>query len=1243
MLTNQDCNRNTEVGDRKNVMEGQLPAEPGEASGGISADTFNPELEDCRARWIEQLKLEEKGWKPDTEELPSGVTKRKKKGKERLSEAEQEIRDKLQLEEALRLFREVKERQAARQRYESPIRSSRWEGEEEEEITKGPDGGVSQGGEISEGPELENPFPEAAELGRERMPPADQARLRRGRKKPKIPPISEKFDGNAKELELFLAIVNDHMIDWGEDYWSQAAQVRAVTHNLTGRAAAWLVSLYTNHSPLLQNYEHFITALRRRFEDPLAEQKAKGRMKTIRQGRRPVADYSQEFSDLVPLMRGWSEVTLVDIYKDGLNGDLYELCRARASPTTLYGWYTLAAEMEIELVKDRGRRLRTGGLYPAHSPGGAYRDVPRSEGGRQRSTACYRCGKEGHRAADCRVKLVPSTTSGGEKEPVKPAAKARKPAKVGEGVAKKGTPIKEDCEASTDTDDSKTTSESDEDLLVSWTRGPLDIPVNLHVPSSGNKGEMLALLDSGCTRCMISPELVEKMELKLRTLSKPIAFAQLDGSVAGGGPAHFVTEPIEMIIGDHREILNFIVAPGMDQPLLLGLSWLRKWNPHINWRTGVLRFRSRTLKREKGEPKERSTVAMFQDTLGAMVERIDREERIPKEYWDLREVFSEKASDVLPPHRPIDCAIDILPGVKLPKPKAYPMTQKELEELRKFIDKNLERGFIQLARPRVAAPVMFREKKDGSFRLIVDYWNLNAVCAENIYPMPLMKDMLAHLAKGKFFTKLDLREAYYRVRIKEGDEWKTAFNCPLGCFQFRVLPFGLQGAPAVFMQLINEILHQHLFKGVLVYLDDILIYTETMEEHIKLVRAVLKKLLSAELYCKLSKCDFHQTKIDYLGYRISADGLEMDPGKVKAVLEWAPPRTRKQLQSFLGFANFYRQFIPSFAQIALPITNLLKTKGDTKPKPSLPLEWTMECQAAFEKLKRLFAAEPILKHPDMDVPFVIQADASDVAVGAVLLQNNVDGKLQPCAFTSRKLTETERRWAIWEKEAFAVHWALRTWRQFLEGSNHPFEVWTDHKNLEALKTPRKLSPKQARWAQYFNRFNFTLHYIPGGKNFLADALSRLPQYNCTRSDVVQPILPVQQLAAPAITRSHSKAKPSFPDELTKSFKEALNSDDWYLAHSHECTLCDGLAWIGMKLYVPLSLRETILQRCHDAKMAGHFGFVKTLHLLKRQFWWPSLKKDIQAYVASCPVCASSKRPPGKPPGLLQTVARPGTP
>ena len=307
-----------------------------------------------------------------------------------------------------------------------------------------------------------------------------------------------------------------------------------------------------------------------------------------------------------------------------------------------------------------------------------------------------------------------------------------------------------------------------------------------------------------------------------------------------------------------------------------------------------------------------------------------REARIslPMEYRDLMGAFEEKECDRLPPHRRNDCAIQLKSGEALPKAKLYSMSPREMRELRDFLDKNLQRGFIRPTTSHMAAPVLFVKKKDGTLRLCTDYRGLNAISTSNAYPLPLIKDLLAQAGKGKIFTKLDIREAYYRVRIKEGHEHLTAFNTMLGQFEYRVMPFGLSGTGGVFMSVINEVLHDLLYKGVIVYLDDILIYANDKKEHVHLVREVLKRLKDNCLFAKLPKCEFHKEEIDFLGYRISSQGVRMDPGKVQAVVDWDPPRTRNQLQSFLGFANFYKAFILQFAKIVLPLTELLKTKGE---------------------------------------------------------------------------------------------------------------------------------------------------------------------------------------------------------------------------------------------------------------------------------------------------------------------------
>ncbi|KAK9395371.1 hypothetical protein NXF25_018732, partial [Crotalus adamanteus] len=246
-------------------------------------------------------------------------------------------------------------------------------------------------------------------------------------------------------------------------------------------------------------------------------------------------------------------------------------------------------------------------------------------------------------------------------------------------------------------------------------------------------------------------------------------------------------------------------------------------------------------------------------------------------------------------------------------------------------------------------------------------------------------------------------------------------------------------------------------------------------------------------------------------------------------------------------------------------------------------------------------------------------------------------RLQPCALTSRKLTNNDRGWAIWEKEAYAVRWALATWRHFLEGAKENFEVWTDHKNLEALQTPRRLAPKHVRWALYFQCFKFRLKYVPGGRNFLVDALSRKPQYHSKREEVVQALIPptVQSRDKILVVRS--------VEDMVQTLQGALKVDPWLTSHPHTLTMTDRLAWKGEKLYVPQSLRVKILRQGHDVKSAGHFGFLKTLHLLKRQFWWPGMKTDVQKYVRECSMCATTKPQVGKPSGLLQQVSNPNHP
>jgi hypothetical protein len=382
----------------------------------------------------------------------------------------------------------------------------------------------------------------------------------------------------------------------------------------------------------------------------------------------------------------------------------------------------------------------------------------------------------------------------------------------------------------------------------------------------------------------------------------------------------------------------------------------------------------------------------------------------------------------------------------------------------------------------MAAPVFFVKKKDGSLRLVQDYRKLNEMTVKNKYPLPLISELVNQLRGAKYFTKLDVRWGFNNVRIKEGDEWKAAFRTNRGLYEPLVMFFGLTNSPATFQTMMNDIFADMISEGVVVvYLDDILIFTKDLEEHRKITRRVLQRLEENELFLREEKCEFEKTEIEYLGLIISEDHVGMDPVKVAGVAEWPEPTNRREVQSFLGFANFYRRFIQDFSKHARPLFDL--TRKDTS------WTWGELQQSAFRKIKELVTSAPVLTLPADDQPFRVEADSSDFATGAVLSQlSSEDGKWHPVAYYSKSLSETERNYEIHDKEMLAIIRALEEWRHFLEGAKHQFEIWTDHKNLEYFMSAKKLNRRQARWSLTLARFDFLMHHRPGKSMGKSDAL-----------------------------------------------------------------------------------------------------------------------------------------------------------
>jgi len=405
----------------------------------------------------------------------------------------------------------------------------------------------------------------------------------------------------------------------------------------------------------------------------------------------------------------------------------------------------------------------------------------------------------------------------------------------------------------------------------------------------------------------------------------------------------------------------------------------------------------------------------------------------------------------LPPSREIEFSIDLVPGAGPISIAPYRMAPAELAELKKQIEELLEKQFIRPSVSPWGAPVLLVKKKDGSSRLCVDYRQLNKLTIKNKYPLPRIDDLMDQLHGAAVFSKIDLRSGYHQIRVKSGDVQKTAFRSRYGHYEYVVMPFSVTNAPALFMDYMNRIFRPFLDKFVVVFIDDILIYSRTHEEHAEHLRTVLGILREKQLYAKLSKCEFWMTTVQFLGHVITAQGISVDPSKVEAVLKWERPRSATEIRSFVGLAGYYRRFIEGFSKIVAPLSQL--TRKDQ------PFAWTDRCENSFQELKQKLTSAPVLVIPDTSRPFEVYCDASHQGLGCVLMQER-----RVVAYASRQLKSHEKNYPTHDLELAAVVFALKIWRHYLYGAQ--FQVFSDHKSLKYLFDQKELNMRQRRWMEF---------------------------------------------------------------------------------------------------------------------------------------------------------------------------------
>ncbi|KAK1601965.1 hypothetical protein QYE76_027070 [Lolium multiflorum] len=574
------------------------------------------------------------------------------------------------------------------------------------------------------------------------------------------------------------------------------------------------------------------------------------------------------------------------------------------------------------------------------------------------------------------------------------------------------------------------------------------------------------------------------------------------------------------------------------------------------------------------------------------------------------DVFPEEVPAGLPPLRGIEHQIDLIPGASLPNRAPYRTNPEETKEIQKQVQALLDKGYIRISLSPCAVPVILVPKKDGTWRMCVDCRAINNITIRYRHPIPRLEDMLDELSGAAVFSKIDLRSGYHQIRMKEGDEWKTAFKTKFGLYEWLVMPFGLTNAPSTFMRLMNHVLREFIGKFVVVYFDDILIYSRNESDHTIHIRHVLQVLRDNKLYGNLEKCTFCKDKVIFLGYVVSQHGVEVDESKIEAIQNWPTPMNVSQVRSFHGLAGFYRRFVPNFSTIAAPLNDLTK-KG-------VVFEWGAAQDHAFDELKRLLTSAPLLALPDFNKQFEIECDASGIGIGGVLMQEG-----RPIAYFSEKLSGAKLNYPIYDKELYALIRVLEVWQHYLWPKE--FIIHSDHEALKYLKAQSTLHKRLAKWVEFIESFPYIIKHKKGKDNIVADALSRKNML-LTQLDVKIPGL---EILCDLYATDHDFAEPYRLCALGKA---------WEKYHIH-----DGFLFRANKLCVPeSSVRLLLLQESHAGGLMGHFGREKTLLMLADHFYWPKMRRDVDRYVKRCITCNKSKSKL-KPHGLYTPLPAPTTP
>ena len=761
----------------------------------------------------------------------------------------------------------------------------------------------------------------------------------------------------------------------------------------------------------------------------------------------------------------------------------------------------------------------------------------------------------------------------------------------------------------------------------------------------------LVLFDSGSSHSFISSAFVSHARLEVEPLHHVLSVSTPSGECMLSKEK---VKACQIEIAGHVIEVTLIVLDMLDFDVILGMDWLAANHASIDCSRKEVTFNPPSMasfKFKGGGSKSlpqvisaiRASKLLSQGTWGILASVVDTREAdvslssepVVRDYPD---VFPEELPG-LPPHREVEFAIELEPGTVPISRAPYRMAPAELKELKVQLQELLDKGFIRPSVSPWGAPVLFVKKKDGSMRLCIDYRELNKVTVKNRYPLPRIDDLFDQLQGATVFSKIDLRSGYHQLRIKDEDVPKTAFRSRYGHYEFIVMSFGLTNAPAVFMDLMNRVFREFLDTFVIVFIDDILIYSKTEAEHEEHLRMVLQTLRDNKLYAKFSKCEFWLKQVSFLGHVVSKAGVSVDPAKIEAVTGWTRPSTVSEVRSFLGLAGYYRRFVENFSRIATPLTQLTR-KG-------APFVWSKACEDSFQNLKQKLVTAPVLTVPDGSGSFVIYSDASKKGLGCVLMQQ---GKV--VAYASRQLKSHEQNYPTHDLELAAVVFALKIWRHYLYGEK--IQIFTDHKSLKYFFTQKELNMRQRRWLELVKDYDCEILYHPGKANVVADALSRKVSHSAaliTRQAPLHRDLERAEIAVSVGAVTMQLAQLTVQPTLRQRIIDAQSNDPYLVekrglaeaGQAVEFSLSsDGGLLFERRLCVPSdsAVKTELLSEAHSSPFSMHPGSTKMYQDLKRVYWWRNMKREVAEFVSKCLVCQQVKAPRQKPAGLLQPLSIP---